>query len=293
MKKVVIAGGTGFIGSYLTNRFIESGYQVLIVSRDPQYVSWSPIDLTESFEGAEMIINLAGKSINCPYTEDNKKLILDSRINTTLWIGNAILACKNPPKLWINGSASGIYKPSLDHAMTEDETDLGDDFLASVVRQWEKAFFGFQLSDTRKVALRTSVVLGKNGGALLPLVWLSRFGLGGKQAEGTQMFSWIHMEDYFRILEYLIENKPLQGIFNCTSPGSLNNKEFMHSLRKTIHMPIGIPAPEFAINLGAKIIGTEPELILSSTYVIPKRLLDSGFKFRFPEIHKALADLLM
>ncbi|MDD4970233.1 MAG: TIGR01777 family oxidoreductase, partial [Paludibacter sp.] len=261
MKKVVIAGGTGFIGSYLAKRFIETGYQVLIISRDPHYISWKPIDLIESFEDAELVINLAGKSINCPHSEENKKAILDSRINTTIWIGNAILACKNPPRLWINGSACGIYKPSLEHAMTEDETKLGTDFLSDVVRQWEKVFFGFKLNKTRKVALRTSVVLGKKGGALLPLTWLTRFGLGGRQAKGTQMFSWIHEEDYFRILLYLIENNSLQGIVNCTSPEPVTNKRLMNSLRKTLRMPIGIPAPEFVINLGAKIIGTEPELI--------------------------------
>jgi uncharacterized protein len=292
MKKVVIAGGTGFIGSYLAGRFVEAGYQVLIVSRDSHYVSWKPIDLIESFEDAELVINLAGKSINCQHTDENKKAISDSRINTTIWIGNAILACKNPPKLWINGSASGIYKSSFDHPMTEDETDLGTDFLADVVRQWEKAFFGFNLPETRKVALRTSVVLGRKGGALIPLVWMSRIGLGGKQARGNQMFSWIHLEDYFRILEFLIENKALQGIMNCTSPDPLTNEDFMYSLRRTLRMPIGISAPEFAIHLGAKIIGTEPDLILNSSYVIPKRLLDSGFKFRFTDINKALVGLL-
>jgi uncharacterized protein (TIGR01777 family) len=292
MKKVVIAGGTGFIGSYLARRFVETGYQVLIVSRDPHHVSWKPIDLTESFEDAELVINLAGKSINCQHTDENKKAILDSRINTTIWIGNAILACKNPPKLWVNGSACGIYKSSFDQPMTEDETQLGNDFLADVVRQWEKAFFGFTLTETRKVALRTSVVLGRRGGALIPLLWLSRIGLGGKQAQGNQMFSWIHLEDYFRILEFLIENKTLQGILNCTSPEPLTNEDFMYSLRRTLRMPIGISAPEFVIHLGAKIIGTEPDLILNSSYVIPKRLLDSGFTFRFTDINKALADLL-
>ena len=292
MKKVVVAGGSGFIGSYLANRFVETGYQVLIISRDAHHVSWKPIDLTESFEGAEMVINLAGKSINCLHNDENKKAILDSRINTTIWIGNAIVSCKNPPKLWINGSACGIYQPSFNHAMTEDETELGTDFLADVVRQWEKAFFGFKFSGTRKVALRTSVVLGRNGGALMPLLWLGRLGLGGKQAKGNQMFSWIHMEDYFRTLQYLIENNSLQGIVNCTSPEPLPNEDFMYTLRRTLRMPIGIPAPGFAINLGAKIIGTEPDLILNSSYVIPKRLLDSGFKFRFPDINKALADLL-
>ena len=292
MKKVVIAGGTGFIGSYLAKRFIETGCQVLIVSRDPKHVSWKPVDLTESFENAEMVINLAGKSINCRHTDENKKEIINSRINTTLWIGNAILACKNPPKLWINGSGCGIYKESVYQPMTEDTTEQGTDFLAEVVRQWEKVFLGFHLTTTRKVVLRTSVVLGANGGALLPLVRLVRFWLGGKQADGSQIFSWIHIEDYFRTLLFIAEYNTVKGIVNCTSPNPVSNKEFMRSLRKTLRVPIGIPAPKFLIKLGAKIIGTEPELILNSSYVIPKRLLESGFKFEFPESEKALSDLL-
>ncbi|MDP4239609.1 MAG: TIGR01777 family oxidoreductase [Bacteroidota bacterium] len=292
MKKVVIAGGTGFIGTYLTKRFRETGYQVLIISRDPKHVSWEPIDLSESFEGAEMVINLAGKSINCRHTEANKKAILDSRTSATIRIGNAITACKNPPKLWINSSACGIYRASFDQPMTEDETELDNDFLAEVVKKWEKSFFGFQLRGTRKVALRTSVVLGKHGGAFQSLIWLSKLGLGGKQAEGTQIFSWIHIEDYFRILQFLNENEAMQGVLNCTSPDPVNNKEFMNLIRKVLRIPIGIPAPKFAIKLGAKLIGTEPELILKSSFVIPKRLLDSGFKFNFNSAYKALDDLL-
>lgn len=292
MKKVVIAGGTGFIGSYLARRFVETGYQVLIVSRDPKHVSWKPVDLIESFENADMVINLAGKSINCRHTDENKNEILDSRINTTLWIGNAILACKNPPKLWVNNSACGIYKASVDQPMTEDSTDLGNDFLSDVVRQWEKVFLGFHLPTTRKVVLRTSVVLGRNGGAILPLIWLSRIGLGGRQAEGSQIFSWIHIEDYFQILLFVVENYSINGIINCTSPHPVSNKDLMGSIRKTLGVPIGIPAPKFAINLGAKIIGTEPELILNSSYIIPKRLLKSGYHFKFPDIEKALVDLL-
>jgi uncharacterized protein (TIGR01777 family) len=292
MKKVVIAGGTGFIGSYLARRFVDTGYQVLIISRDPKHVSWKPVDLIESFENADMVINLAGKSINCRHTVENKKEIIESRINTTLWIGNAILAGKNPPKLWINSSACGIYKPSVDQPMTEDSTELGTDFLSDVVRQWEKVFLGFHLPTTRKVVLRTSVVLGKNGGAILPLTWLSRIGLGGRQADGSQIFSWIHIEDYFQILLFLAEKDSLKGIINCTSPHPVSNKDLMHSIRKTLGVPIGIPAPKFAITLGAKIIGTEPELILNSSYVIPKRLLESGYHFKFPFIENALVDLL-
>lgn len=292
MKKVVIAGGTGFIGSYISTRFKEIGYQVLIVSREPEHISWKPINLTEAFEGAEIVINLAGKSINCRHTEENKAAILESRINTTLWIGNAILACVNPPKLWINASAAGIYKPSLDHAMTEEEAVLGNDFLADVVSKWEKSFFGFQLTGTRKVALRTVVVLGKDRSALQPLVLLSRFGLGGKQAEGNQIFSWIHIEDYFQIILFLMETKSISGIVNCASPNPLDNNDFMNHIRNVLHIPVGIPTPVFAINLGARVMGTEPDLILKSSFVIPKRLLGLGFKFKFPKVDKALEDLL-
>jgi len=292
MKKIIIAGGTGFIGTYLSKRFRETGSNVLIVSRNPDHVSWQPTDLKEAFEGADLVINLAGKNINCRHNLVNRKAILDSRINSTERIANAVLACNEPPKLWINASAAGIYKPSITHSMTEDEPDLGTDFLANVVTQWEKVFFGFKLPKTRQVVLRTSVVLGQNGGALRPLVWLTRFGLGGKLASGKQMFSWIHVEDYFRIVQFLMDDFSLQGVFNCTSPYPLSNKEFMRTLRNTLHVPIGIPAPEFAIKIAAEIIGTEPELILNSSFVIPERLIEADYKFAFPKAEKALADIL-
>lgn len=292
MKKVVIAGGTGFIGSYLVKHFENAGYKVLIISRDPKHVSWKPTDMTEAFEDAEMVINLAGKSINCRHTEENKKAIIDSRVNTTIWVGNAILACIHPPKLWLNASACGIYKASLDYPMTERETLMGSDFMADVVKQWEKVFVAFRLPTTRKVVLRTSVVLGKNGGALLPLTWLSRLWLGGKQGEGTQMFSWIHIDDYFQIIRFINENINVKGIINCTSPEPLTNKDFMCAIRKTLRVPVGIGASAFAIQLGAKLIGTEPELILNSSYVIPERLIESGYKFAFPNVDEALNDLL-
>lgn len=292
MKKVVIAGGTGFIGQYLTKRFEESGYNVLVVSRGQKYVSWKPVELTEAMEGAELVLNLAGKNINCRHNAANRKTILNSRINATLWIGNALEACDTPPRLWVNASASGVYKPSYTKAMTEEETDLGNDFLSEVVCEWEKTFFGFKLPDTRQVALRTSVVLGRNGGALKPLVMLSCFGLGGKQANGKQLVSWIHIEDYFQILLFLIKNPTVNNIINCTSPTPVSNDEFMRLLRKILNVKIGIPAPAFAIRLGAKIIGTEPELILNSSNVIPGRLMEAGYKFRFPALKLALEDLL-
>lgn len=292
MKKVVIAGGTGFIGTYLATRFREIGFKVLVVSRNPEHVSWLPNDLLQAVEGSELVINLAGKTINCRHNQSNRKAILESRIKTTKLIGDAISACIEPPKLWVNASASAIYKPSEEKGMTEDETDLGTGFLADVVREWESTFFEFELPKTRQVALRTSVVLGKEGGALKPLAWLSRLGLGGKQAEGTQIFSWIHLEDYFRIVQYLLKESAIQGVINCTSPNPLTNNDFMSALRTTTYALIGLPAPRLAIIIGAKLIGTEPELLLDSSFLLPKRLQQSGFKFAFPTIDKALIDLL-
>ena len=292
MKKIIIAGGTGFIGSYISKRFMESGYDVSVVSRNRGDIKWDLNELSEAMDGAEMVINLAGKSINCRHTESNRKAIINSRVNSTILIGNAISACKNPPKLWINASATGIYRTSHKHPMTEDETDLGDDFLAKVVTMWEKAIFDFNLPETRKISLRTSVVLGHIGGALKPLVLLSSFGLGGKQASGKQMVSWIHLEDYFRILVYILKNDKIEGIINCTAPEPVTNAHFMKNIRLANHVAFGIPTPGFAIKLGALIIGTEPELILNSSYVVPKRLIDAGFKFSFPYIDSALNDLL-
>src|SRR5665647_3260849 len=257
MKKVVIAGGTGFIGTYLATRFREIGFNVVIVSRNPEHVSWMPNDLQQAVEGSELVINLAGKSVNCIHNEHNRKVILESRIKTTKLIGDAIALCNEPPKLWVNASASAIYKPSEVNAMTEDETDLATDFLADVVSQWENAFFEFKLPNTRQVALRTSVVLGKKGGALKPLALLSRLGLGGKQAEGTQIFSWLHIEDYFRIVQFLMKESAVKGVVNCTSPNPLSNKDFMSALRTATYALWGLPVPRFTVVIGAKLIGTE------------------------------------
>ncbi|HLP04477.1 MAG TPA: TIGR01777 family oxidoreductase [Paludibacter sp.] len=291
MKKVVIAGGTGFIGSYLTSRFNKNGYDTFIVSRQPGHVSWNEAELTDALEEAELVINLAGKSINSIHSGSNKKELVSSRLNSTRKIGNAISACKTPPKLWINASAAGIYKPSSTHGMTEKKHETDDSFLARLVSEWENTFFDFRLPATRQVALRTSVVLGKDGGALKPMSKLASLGLGGPQAGGQQVFSWIHIEDYFRIILFLLENPELKGIFNCTAPTPVSNKEFMFTLRDAKKVGIGIPAPEFAIRLGAKLLGTEPDLILKSSYLIPENLLSAGYQFNFPTLESALTDI--
>ena len=293
MKKIAIAGGTGFIGTYLVKRFREMDYEVVFISRHSLYKSSTENQLSAILEGAEALINLAGKTINCRHTKSNKKEILSSRIDSTRSLGRAVLACKTPPKVWINASAAGIYKPSITNTATEKETEFGTDFLALVVKQWEKSFFDFQFTTTRQIALRTSVVLGKNGGALKPLVLLTKLMLGGKQGDGQQLISWIHIEDYFQQILFILEQSTISGVVNISAPYPIKNEDFMQSLRQTLNIGIGIPAPRFAINAGAFIIGTEASLILNSVNIAPQKLLDAGYKFHFPTVDSALANLLV
>src|SRR5690606_12166004 len=199
----VLAGGTGFIGQYLERTYTNQGYLVYIISRQPGQVSWNDERaMIDALEGAEMVINLAGKSVNCRYNEKNKREIYESRTRTTEALGNAILKCKNPPQLWINSSTATIYRHAEDRPMTESTGELGTGFSVDVGKAWEDAFFRFKLPKTRQAALRMAIVLGADGGVMEPYVNMVKFGLGGKQGEGKQMFSWIHVEDIYRIIEF-------------------------------------------------------------------------------------------
>ena len=289
---ILIAGGTGFIGTYLKKRFEEKGENVKLVSRTGIDVPWVHQSLVDELEHTDMVINLAGKTINCRHTGENKKMILDSRIKATSLLGNAIAACKNPPLLWVNASASAIYKSDTIAPATENSQGLVDDFLADVVRSWEYAFFSFNLPSTRQIALRTSVVLGRSKGAFPSLLRLTRLGLGGKVGNGKQIFSWIHIGDYFRIVEFLIQNDSITGVVNCTSPAPLSNAALMKEMRSKVKIPFGLPAPEFAVRIGAFFIGTESSLLLDSTNIYPERLLNAGFKFKFGDISTAISDLV-
>lgn len=289
---IIIAGGTGFIGTYLKKRFEEKGENVKLVSRTGIDVPWVHQSLVDELEHTDMVINLAGKTINCRHTGENKKMILDSRIKATSLLGNAIAACKNPPLLWVNASASAIYKSDTIAPATETSEHLADDFLADVVRQWETDFFSFKLPSTRQIALRTSVVLGRSKGAFPSLLRLTRLGFGGKVGNGKQIFSWIHIGDYFRIVEFLIQNDSITGVVNCTSPAPLSNAALMKEMRSKVKIPFGLPAPEFAVRIGAFFIGTESSLLLDSTNIYPERLLNAGFKFKFGDISTAISDLV-
>ncbi|SDC92784.1 hypothetical protein SAMN05428987_3377 [Paenibacillus sp. CF095] len=292
MKKVVLAGGTGFVGQDFAQRFKKQGYEVLIISRQPGHIAWEDrAGIVEALEEAEMLINLAGKSVNCRYTEENRKVILESRTLTTRILGEAVLACNHPPELWINSSTATIYRHAEDRPMTEKEGEIGSGFSVDVAKAWEQAFFEFSLPSTRQIALRIAIVLGE-GGVMVPMTNLVRFGLGGSQGAGTQQFSWIHIEDLFRMVIYMQEHPRLNGVFNASSPHPVTNRELMARLREKMGVRIGLPSPRWMLELGARFIQTETELVLKSRWVIPERMEREGFTFTYGTLDTALAEIL-
>lgn len=229
--------------------------------------------------------------MNCRYTLKNKKEILNSRIDSTQILNKAILECKNPPKHFINSSTATIYIHSIDKQMDEYTGETGDDFSMTVAKKWESTFFETKTPSTLKTAIRTAIVLGKSGGAFVPLKRISQLGLGGKQGSGKQWVSWIHEKDFARAVSFIIQNK-LSGVINITAPQPIKNVDFMNALCNQLKMPVRIPSPEILLEAGAKVIGTETELLLKSRNVIPKRLLENGFVHQFHTIEQAFQELL-
>ncbi|MFB9752357.1 TIGR01777 family oxidoreductase [Paenibacillus hodogayensis] len=291
-RKIVLAGGTGFIGNYFMKNFAARGYEVKIISRKPGNIAWSNLHaITEALEGAELLVNLAGKSVDCRYNQKNKDEILRSRTETTGLLGKALLLCDNPPPLWINSSTATIYRHAEDRPMTEEHGEIGSGFSVDVAKAWEHAFFSFTLPKTRQAALRISIVLGRDGGVMSPLKNLAACGLGGAQGPGHQRFSWIHVDDLLRIVLFLKEHKELNGIFNCASPNPVTNRELMKQLRLVMNKKVGMPLPGWLLEIGACFIRTETELLLKSRWVIPQRLQEHGFSFQFNDIHEAFQDI--
>jgi len=292
-KKIVLAGGTGFIGLYLQKKFHDLNYEVKIISRHPNHITWNDHEgIVKALENAEMLINLAGKSVDCRYNAKNKEEILRSRTETTNILGNAIMECQTPPKLWINSSTATIYRHAEDRPMTEETGEIGTGFSVDVAKQWERAFFEFNLPITRQIALRIAIVLGEHGGVIVPFKNLVRFGLGGPQGPGSQKFSWVHVEDIFQIILFLQERKELSGVFNCSSPNPITNRELMEQLRKALNRKFGIPTPKWMLEMGAILIKTETELILKSRWVIPERLEKAGYHFTYRKIDEALKQII-
>lgn len=313
-KKIIIAGGTGFIGEEMTKYFGREN-QIIILTRNIahqktnrnnysvigkedklnlEYQHWDGKTLGEwskTFEAADIIINLAGKTVNCRYTKKNKKEIFDSRTNATKVIGEAIRNCTVPPKLWINASSATIYRHATDKPQDEYTGEYHDDFSVQVCKLWEKTFDEQRTPFTRKVALRMAIQLGA-GGIMIPYFNLLKFGLGGKQASGKQMYSWVHIEDTCRMIKWLYEHKELEGTFNCSSLNPVTNQEFMLALRKVTNIKFGLPAYEWMLRIGALLIGTEVELVLKSRWVIPTKILETGFTFKYPLLQDALKEII-
>ena len=292
-KKIVIAGGTGFIGRYLKEEFNQEGYDVLIISRDVNHISWNDNGaLKDALENAEVLINLAGKSVDCRYTKKNKKVILSSRVETTRKLQAIAEQCDHPPKLWINASTATIYRHSEDRAMDEETGETGTGFSVEIAKAWEAAFFEKNLNNTRKVALRIAITLGKNGGVMKPYLNLVKFGLGGQQGNGKQMFSWIHVEDLYRIIRFVMQEKDMEGVYNASAPGPVTNQVFMQALRKKLKPIIYLPSPSIFLKIGAFFINTETELVLKSRWVVPGKLTKAGFQFHYPSLDDALQDII-
>ena len=299
-SRIVIAGGSGFLGSTLTPALLERGYEVVILGRgadqqrgDVQHLRWDGEtlgDWARALDGAKAVVNLTGKSISCRHTPANRREIIRSRVDSVRVLGEAIASCATPPHVFVQASGIGFYGDTGDRTVDES-APLGHHFTAEVCREWERAFDAFDLVTTRKVALRIGVVLARNGGALQLLERLTRLFLGGANGSGRQFISWVHLADMMRMLVAAIEQPDVAGTFNATAPEPVTNAAFMRELRRALHRPSSPPVPAPFARLGAWLMGSDGDLALLSSRAVPRRFLEHGFAFRFPTLKDALGDL--
>jgi uncharacterized protein (TIGR01777 family) len=308
MNKIILAGGSGFLGGELAKHFTTLGWEIVVLTRNPRprsdqarEVAWDTKSLgawARELEGATAVVNLTGRSVDCRYNAKNRREIMNSRVNSTRVVGEAIAQCKTPPRVWLNSSTATVYqhtfgKPHDESSQEMDSaTDAKDAFSVEVAQAWERTLQEAQTPDTRKIALRTSMVLGLGRNSVFPVLRrLTKFGLGGRQGSGKQFVSWIHVTDFCRAVEWIIAHDELAGPINQCAPNPLPNGEMMKVFRDVCRMPIGLPAWEWTLEIGAFFMRTETELILKSRRVVPGRLLASGFAFQFPTFREAIADL--
>ena len=304
-KSVVIAGGSGFLGVSLAYHLVELNYKVTVLSRNRpkangpwDFVEWDARSLGDwqsVIDDADAVVNLAGRTVDCMKTPDHCDEILRSRVEATRVLGQAMATVKTPPPVWVQMSTAHIYgdPPTL---ICTESSPFGYGLAPDVARAWEAEFAKGLHPDQRGVVIRTSFVVGRDrgsgGGALARLRPLARFGLGGKVGSGQQGMSWLHEKDMNRIFERAIVDSSMQGAYIASSPNPVSQRDFMKSLRRSIRMPIGLPAPEALVRFGARwILRTDPELALYGRYVMPQRLIEHGFDFDFPDLDKALEDL--
>lgn len=311
--KVVIAGASGFVGRYLQDAFRDEGYEVVTVGRSGDAVWGNTMRIRELVDGAALVVNMAGKSVDCRYGRRNRAEILRSRVDTTLELAEAIRTAEHPPSLWLNASTATIYRHADDRPQDEDTGELGEGFSVSVARAWERAFFDADLPATRRVALRMAIVFG-DGSALVPLLRLAQAGLGGPQYDGTwfptrsrlragtyhhdrhthgrQRFSWVHVADVVGVVRFVRDHPEIEGPVNVSSPEPSDNRTVMATIREAVGRRIGIPTWRWMLELGSFAIRTETELVLKSRWVVPTRLLAAGYEFRHPDLRGALAGII-
>ena len=307
-NRIIVAGGNGFIGRLITDALVSGNNDVVVLTRSPQsagpsisQVQWDGRtlgDWAKELDGARALINLSGRSVNCRYNEKNRREILESRIDSTRVLGEAIARCNTPPPVWLNASTATIYKHTFDHPNDEATGIIGatpeakDAFSIEVARAWEETLNQAQTPATRKVALRSAIIFAPGeGGIFRVLRTLTRFGLGGPVAGGKQFVSWIHGDDFCRAVEWLIEWDDLSGPVNLASPNPVTQGELMRIIRRECGMPFGLPATRWMLEVAAFLHRSEAELIIKSRLVVPGRLLAAGFQFRFLTMRDAVRDI--
>ncbi|MFD5461801.1 TIGR01777 family oxidoreductase [Kitasatospora sp. NPDC127059] len=306
--KIVIPGGSGALGQLLDRTLTAAGHQVVVLSRrpaGPRQVGWDGRTQgawTAEVDGSDVVVNLAGRSVNCRYTELNQRSMMDSRVHSARAVGQAVAAARRPPAVWLQMSTATVYAHRHDAPNDELDGRIGGDepdapaswrYSVDIARAWEGAQAEADTPDTRRLALRTAVVLGpERGGALDSLSWLARLGVGGPIAGGAQYVSWIHERDFARAVAFLIEHQELSGPVNLAAPNPLPQREFMRELRACWGMPLALPATRWMAELGAFALRSESELLLKSRRVVPGRLRAAGFAFEYPDWPPAARDLV-
>jgi len=305
--KLVVAGGHGHVGLALARHFRPLGAEIVVLTRNPQGASdvqWDGKTLgpwSEALEGIDVLINLAGRSVNCRYSETNLKEMMDSRVDSTRILGQAIAAAGQPPKVWLQSSTATIYAHRFDAPNDEESGIIGGDEPGAppkwvrsieIAKAWERELDIAETPRTRKVALRSAMTMSADKGSIFDvLATLARRGLGGTSGSGKQYVSWIHETDFCRALEFLIEREEMSGAVNVCSPNPLPNAEFAAIVRETVGARFGPPTPAWLLEIGAIFMGTETELILKSRRVVPGRLMKAGFEFHYPKFRDAAAEI--
>jgi hypothetical protein len=292
-RTVVLAGASGFVGRHLSDHYARGGAHVRTIGRGGGAdAGWDdPARLAEVLDGSALLVNLAGRSVSCRYTKRTADEIFSSRVQTTAALGEALAACAAPPSLWVNASTGTIYRDARDRPMDEVGGEIGTGFSVSVAQAWERALFD-SAAPVRKVALRMSIILGPGGGAVNPLINLARVGLGGRMGDGGQVFSWAHVDDVAGAIDHLVARPEIAGPVNVAAPHHVTNAELMDAVRTSVGRRRGLPTPAWLLELGARVIRTEPELVLKSRWVEPGVLRESGYVFAHPTLDGTLADVV-